>query len=39
VPIAVLLYAVTTLPFRWDLVRTGLEQLKRGRGVRAGAPS
>lgn len=39
VPLAVLLYAATTLPFRWDLVATGLAQLKRGRGVGAGAPS
>jgi O-antigen/teichoic acid export membrane protein len=39
VPIAVVLYAATTLPFRWDLLTTGLAQLKRGTGVRASAPS
>jgi len=39
VPIAVLLYAATTLPFRWDLVTTSLAQVKRGRGVSVSAPS
>jgi O-antigen/teichoic acid export membrane protein len=31
VPLAVSLYAATTLPFRWDLLSSGLAQLRRGR--------